>query len=193
MVAVGCFASLRRDLLAELLVAFSEARPDVGIGMHEMGYGELLPAVATRELAVAIRPGGAEPGFAGRDLWAERVVAALAPDHPYANAGEISAEMLRGEVLLMARDPLHRYLVDLLFQDRAPATRIVADARQRHLMARVADGEGFALLCESQVDESMAQLAILPLTDAVACFPVRAHWRDEGMDPAAADLVRLIQ
>ncbi len=194
--AIGCFASLCRDRLAEPLVAFGAACPDVAVGVHEMGYAELLPAVASRRLALAIRPGEAERGFAGADLWADRAVVALRPDHPLAGAPQLTAAMLRDEVLLISRDrgreQLHRFLADRLFARDAPATRIVADARRSQLLDRVAVGEGIALLCRSQIDAGLTRLAIRPLTDPQAGFRVRAYWRAQGMKPGLRDLLHLL-
>jgi DNA-binding transcriptional LysR family regulator len=179
-VAIGCFASLCRDRLAEALVAFGGACPEVGIGVHEMGFAELLRAVADGRLALAIRPGGAVAGFAGGDLWAERAVIAMTPGHRLAGYREVTAAMLADEVLLVSRDrargQLHRYLVERLFVGAGPATRIVADARRSQVLARVQGGEGIALLCESQVDAALAQLAVRRVADARALFRVRAYW-----------------
>ena len=195
-IAIGCFASLCRDRLAEPLVAFSAAYPDVGIGVHEMGYAELLPAVAARRLTLAIGPGGAADGFAGCDLWDDRAVVALRGDHALAAAAHVTLPMLHAEVLLVSRDraraALHRFLVDRLFGERPPATRIVADARRCQMLDRVAAGEGIALLCESQVDAAMEHLVVRPVSDAAARFRVRAHWRAPP-DVTLATLVGLLE
>ena len=182
-------------------MAFAAACPDVGVGVHEMGFAELLPAVATRRLALAIRPGDAESGFAGVDLWGDRAVVALHPTHPLAAVSAVDAAMLRDEIMLLSRDraraQLHRFLADRLFArdapaTRMPATRMVAEARRCQLLERVADGEGITLLCESQVDFGMANLCIKPLHDRAARFRLRAYWRHDQDQPALAQLVAMI-
>jgi DNA-binding transcriptional LysR family regulator len=194
--AIGCFASLCRDRLAEPLMTFGAAHPDIAVGVHEMGYAELLPAVASRRLALAIRPGEAERGYVGADLWADRAVIAMQPDHPLTSLTEITAAMLRNEVLLISRDrgreQLHRFLAERLFARHAPATRIVADARRSQLLDRVAAGEGIALLCRSQVDAGLTHLAIRPLADPQAGFRVRAYWRAQAMEPGLRELLHLL-
>lgn len=179
-------------------MAFSAACPEVGVGVHEMSHAELLPGVASGRLTVAIQPGGPAPGFASAELWTDCAVVAMAPDHPLAGEGAIAAEMLAGEVLLVSRDrareQLHRYLVERLFDGRGvPATRIVADARRSQLLARVADGEGIALLCQSQVDAAMLHLVVKPLADTTAQFRVCAHWREGRPRRELGKLVELLE
>ncbi len=193
--AIGCFASLCRDRLADPMVAFSAARPDVAIGVHEMSDAELLPAVMARRVALAIRPGGAAPGFAGCDLWDEHVVVALAAGHPLAAHEQIDAQALAGDVMLVSRDraraQVHRFLIGQLFRGAAPPARIVADSRHVRVLERVALGEGIALLCESQVDAGLGGLTIRPI--AGAAFRMRAHWLAEGCSTALATLVALLE
>lgn len=196
-IAIGCFASLCRDRLADHLLAFNAACPEIGIGVHEMGEAELLPAVADGRLALAIRPGEPLAGFAGCDLWGEQSVVALRPDHPFAARGSIEAARLAGEIMLVSRErsraALHRFLVDRLFAHNPPATRIVADARRCQLLDRIAAGEGIALMCESQVDPAVARLAVRPIADAAAHFRVRAYWPHGAKPPALATLVTLLE
>ncbi len=195
-IAIGCFASLCRDRLADLLVTFSSACPDINIGVHEMGYAELLPAVAAERLALAIGPGAGISGFGGCDLWNDRAVVALPIDHPLAAEPRVTVSMLEREVLLVSRDraraALHRFLVDRLFGGHGPASRIVADARRCQMLDRVAAGEGIALLCESQVDAAMGHLATRAIHDDAAQFRIRAHWR-ERPDATLKALVALLQ
>ena len=194
--AIGCFASLCRDRLAGPLVAFGAVHPEIAVGVHEMGDGELLAAVKAGRLALAVRPGGSEPGLSGCDLWMERAVVAMPVGHPLAAVGELEAAMLAREVLLVSRDraraQLHRFLTERLFATGAPATRIVADARRSQVLARVAAGEGIALLCASQVDAGMAGLEVRMLADAGARFPIGAYWLKGDCAPTLATLVGLL-
>ena len=196
-IAIGCFASLCRDRLADPLMAFGAVCPEVGVGVHEMGLAELLPAVAAGRLALAVRPGGPVTGFASAELWVDRAVVAAAQGHRLAQGGDVTAATLDGEVLLISRDrgreQLHRFLVERLFPEGAPATRIVSDERRSRLLARVAEGEGIALLCESQVDAGMAHLAVMPVADVAARFGVRAYWRDAAMDATLTRLLGLVE
>ena len=193
--AIGCFASLCRDRLADPMVAFSAARPEIAIGVHEMSYAELLPAVKAQQLALAIRPGGAESGFAGCDLWDERVVVAVAAGHRLAARDGIEPEMLADEVLLVSRDraraQVHRFLAGRLFPGAAPTARIVADPRPAQVPEQVAAGEGIALLCESQIDAAMRGLAVRPVIGAG--FRVRAYWQAAASVPGLDVLLGLLE
>ena len=122
----------------------------------------------------------------------------MAPDHPLAAAPDITIDQLADAVLLVSRDrareQLHRFLIDRLFPKvAAPATRIVADARRSQLLARVAAGEGLALLCESQVDAAMAQLAVRPVTGDAAQFRVRALWLEARRDAPLSTLIEQLE
>lgn len=196
--SVGCFGGICRDRLAGPLVSFSMAWPDLNVGVHEMGFAELPGGVASGRLALALRPGAGVEGFASVELWPDRAVVAMAPDHPLAAAPDITIDQLAGAVLLVSRDrareQLHRFLIDRLFPKvAAPATRIVADARRSQLLARVAAGEGLTLLCESQVDAAMAQLAVRPVAADAAQFRVRALWLEARRDAPLSTLIEQLE
>lgn len=193
--AIGCFASLCRDRLAEPLVAFTSAHPEVAVGVHDMSLGELLPAAGSRRIAVAIGPCDPVAGLAHTSLWIDHAVVAMSPDHPLAAAPAIHAGLLREQVLLISRDrnraQLHRFLVERLFACTPPA-RIIADPRNDRLLERVAAGEGVALFCQSQIDASMASLVVRPLADARADFRLRAHWHADDNIPVLDNLIDLL-
>lgn len=174
------------------------AWPDLNVGVHEMGYTELPAALAAGRVALALRPGDSVAGFASTELWPDRAVVAMAPDHPLAAAPDVTLDQLADAILLVSRDrareQLHRFLIDRLFPGRAgPAARIVADARRSQLLARVAAGEGLALLCESQVDAAMAQLVVRPITADAAQFRVRALWLEARRDAPLSTLIEQLE
>ncbi|MCC2980549.1 LysR substrate-binding domain-containing protein [Sphingomonas sp. IC4-52] len=193
--AIGCFASLCRDRLAEPLVAFTTTHPDVAVGVHDMSLGELLPAVEARRIAIAICPCEPVEELAHTNLWIDHAVVAMSRDHPLAVAPSIHAALLREEVLLISRDrnraQLNRFLIERLFASTPPA-RIIADPRNDRLLERVSAGEGIALLCESQVDASLAPLVVRPLADARASFRLRAHWHASDGAPPLDTLLDLL-
>ncbi|RYY47114.1 MAG: hypothetical protein EOP59_01730, partial [Sphingomonadales bacterium] len=72
--AVGCFASICRDRLADELLDFSRVCPEVDIGVHEMARGSLLTALRGGELSLAVLPGEDEPGTRSVEVWQDRVM-----------------------------------------------------------------------------------------------------------------------
>jgi DNA-binding transcriptional LysR family regulator len=178
--AVGCFASIGRDRLADELLAFSRLCPTVDIGVHEMPRGALLSALKAGDLSLAVLPGKDEPGFRSIEVWHDRVMVALPPDHPLAARGSIQPSDLQGERVLVSTgqfgSDMHRFLtgrilplgpvLDVKFVDLGPA----------HIIARVGEGAGIALICESHAAQIGDNVAIRPIEATHAAFPVRAYW-----------------
>jgi DNA-binding transcriptional LysR family regulator len=181
--AVGCFASICRDRLADELLAFSRLCPAIDIGVHEMQRGALLSALKAGDLSLAVLPGKEEIGFRSVEIWRDRVMVALPLDHPLAARDAVQPSELQGEPMLVSTgqfgSDMHRFLagrvlplgpvLDVKFVELGPA----------RILQRIADGVGIALVCESHAAQIGDRVAIRPIAAAHAPFPVRAYWTDE--------------
>lgn len=195
-IAIGCFASLCRDRLADQLLALSRLAPQSGIGVHELTLTELLPAVRSGGVALAVAPEGSvegEAALASMALWCERAVVAVAADHPLAGQRALSPDVLVDAVVLLSTDrpesEMQRYLLTRLFGTQRPPV----DARPgggEALMARVVAGEGVALVLAGHPVPT--GVVTRPIAGAAACFAVRAWWRADDRSPALAILLRLL-
>lgn len=192
--AIGCFASICRDRLAEELLAFSRVWPQVDIGVHEMPRGALLPALRAGELALAVLPGKEEPGLRSVEIWRGRVMAAMPAGHALARKSVVSPADLRGEPMLVSRQQLggdmHRFLAGRILPLGPALSATILDLGPPRILERVAQGEGLTLVCESHGDLIGNDVVVRPVDAPGAVFPVRAYWPDADPDWPLSALIR---
>lgn len=196
--AIGCFASLCRDRLADRLLALSRVMPGSSIGVHEQSLAELLPGVCGGCVSLAVAPEDASPPngvdtLRSARLWEEETLVAMAADHPLAAQSGLAPDALLGTVVLLASDrtegEMQRYLLARLF----PAAWPPVDARRGRggdVLARVANGEGVALVLGGQAVPP--GVITRPIDSPAARFGVHAWWCGRNRSPALAALLRLI-
>jgi DNA-binding transcriptional LysR family regulator len=193
-IAVGCFASICRDRLADELLAFSRACPQVDIGVHEMPRGALLPALRAGSLALAVLPGKEEPGLQSVEIWRGRVMVAMPRDHVLAAREMVSPADLHGHPILVSRQQLggdmHRFLARLILPDGPALSATILDRGPPRILESVARGEGVALVCESHSDAIGSGVTVRPVDAAGAVFPVRAYWPDADPQWPVSALIR---
>lgn len=183
--AIGCFASIGRNRLADELLAFSRICPQVDIGVHEMPRASLLPALRAGTLALAVLPGKDEPGLRSAEIWQGRVMAAVSADHPLARKAIVSAADLRCQTMLVSRQQFgsdtYRFLVGRILPLGPALNATILDLNPPRILDRVARGEGLTLVCESDADLLGEGVVVRPVDAPGAVFPVRAFWPD--VDP----------
>lgn len=183
--AVGCFASICRDRLADELLAFSDTCPQVDIGVHEMARGSLLPALRAGSIALAVLPGKEEPGLRSIEIWEGRVMVAMPADHPLARKSVVTPADLRGQPILVSRQQLggdmYRFLAGRILPLGPALCATIIDLGPPRILERVARGEGLTLVCESHADLVDDDVVVRPVDAPGAMFPVRVYWPD--IDP----------
>ena len=192
--AIGVFASICRDRLADELLKFSRDCPQVDIGVHEMPRGALLPALRAGSLALAVLPGKDEPGLRSIEIWQGRVMAAMPADHPLAIKAAISPADLRGEPMLVSRQQLggdmHRFLAARILPLGPTLSATILDLGPPRILERVARREGLTLVCESHSDLIGNDIVVRPIDAPGATFPVRAYWPDSDPEWPVSALIR---
>jgi DNA-binding transcriptional LysR family regulator len=192
--AIGCFASIGRDRLADELLAFSRICPQVDIGVHEMARASLLPALRAGTLALAVLPGKDEPGLRSAEIWQGRVMAAMPVGHPLARKSTISAADLRNQTMLVSRQQLggdmYRFLAGRILPLGPALSATILDLGPPRILGRVARGEGLALVCESHADLLDEGVVVRPVDAPGAVFPVRAYWPDADPQWPVSALIR---
>jgi DNA-binding transcriptional LysR family regulator len=191
--AVGCFASICRDRLADELLIFSRSRPEVDIGVHEMQRGALLPALRNGDLSLAVLPGKPEPGTHSIGLWHDRVLVAMAPGHRLAESATIRPVELRDEIFLTSQQQfggdMHRFLVQRILPVGPALTTTIIDLGPPKILDRVAQGDGIALISGSHEDLLDGAIVVRPVDAAGAVFPVRAYWTEQDPGEPLAGLI----
>jgi len=190
--AVGCFASICRDRLADELLLFSRSRPEVDIGVHEMQRGALLPALRNGDLSLAVLPGQPEPGTHSIGLWQDRVLVAMSAGHPLAARASIGPEALRDELFLTSQQQfggdMHRFLAQRILPMGPALTTTIIDLGPPRILDRVAQGDGIALISGSH-EEAVEGIVVRPVEAEGALFPVRAYWTQEAPAEPLAGLI----
>jgi DNA-binding transcriptional LysR family regulator len=195
--AVGCFASIRRDRLADELLAFSRTCPEVDIGLHEMMRGALLPALRNDDLSLAVLPGKEEPGVHSAELWQDRVLVAMAPGHRLAALPAIRPSELLDEIFLVSRQQfgsdMHRFLAQRILPLGPTLNATISDLGPPRIIDRVAAGDGIALISSSHAEHAGPAVTLRPIDAPGALFPVRAYWTAAEPDWPLAGLIRSLK
>lgn len=180
--AVGCFASICRDWLADRLLGLSHRWPQIDIGVHEMSRGALLPALRAGHLALAVLPGNAVPGLRSAEICQGRVMIAMPPGHPLAGRPSVSPADLGSHPVLVSRQQLggdmHRFLAGRILPEGVALSATILDLGPARMLRAVAAGEGVALVCQSHADALADGVVTRPVDSPGALFPVRAYWPD---------------
>lgn len=194
--AIGCFASICRDRLADRLVAFARAAPANDLGVHEMARAALLPALREGRLTLAVMPHEPAPDLRSMVLWEDQVAVAMPADHPLAAAPVIPADALAKAHFLISRQQhgvgMHSFLAARVHPFAGPSGAL-CDLNLSHLLDRVALGEGFALLTASHAAQSDPGVAVRRVAGPRSRFPVLAYWRDVEPAPALATLLTALR
>ncbi len=195
--AIGCFASIGRDRLADELLDFSRLCPQVDIGVHEMARASLLPALRAGALELAVLPGKEQPGLRSAEIWHGQVMAAMPADHPLARNPSVLAADLRDQTMLVSRQQLggdmYRFLAGRIFPLGPALSATILDLGPPRILARVARGDGLALVCESHANLLDAGVVIRAVDAPGALFPVRAYWPDVDPPWPVSALIRSLK
>lgn len=193
MLPIGCSSAIGRDRLGTELVNFGRRRPDVMVGVHEMGRTDLLASLRAGEIALGLLPGDPDPGFRSAELWSDHALIALPLRHPLAGAGSFPPDAAREQLFLVSRRSagaeVHRFLSRRLFGEGACLRSDMRDCGLGRILKLVADGQGAALLCDSHDYPARAEVALLPVAHARARFGVHAHWAEQRCDGSLTALL----
>lgn len=191
--AIGCFASICRNRLADRLLSFARDHPDIELGVHEMMRASLLPALEKGELALAIIPEASCSTLNSAILWQDRVMIALHRAHPLAVAETILPQDLTGELFLVSRQQhggdMHRFLLQRSLPGEVTPNSMLLDLSPALLMEEVAAGRGVFLLCGSHDDLSHPAVTIRPVDSSTASFQVCAYWQGARPQNGLAALI----
>ena len=180
---VGFVGSAMYSVVPELLRAFRERFPDVGLRLRELGTTEQLNRLEDGRLDVGfLRPPGARPGLTIETVLREPVVAALPEAHPLATAEHVRVEDLaHGPLVLMTRagapglrDALTP-LTEVLDEDA-----IVQEVTEMQtLVGLVAAGVGVSLVPQSLRALARAGVVYRELTGEMPTVGLSAAWRTD--------------
>ena len=195
-VKLGCFASFASAVVPEILDGFPRRFPEVDVEVTVGTHDDLLPALQSGRLDVAIVYDMLLPtGYAQREIFPTELEAVLPADHPLAAGDAVDLADLAAEPLVMYESSPSTANTHSVFAARGLTPRIVASVPQVILVqALVARGVGYGLLMSRPnslpVSVEGRPLAVRPLdppgmgTNVVAIWP-----EDMTLTPRAAALV----
>lgn len=190
MVAGGELGRLRIGLggvlisrgLADLLARFRESYPRIAVEIADGQRGDMLRKIRDGQLDIAFVAGTAiVPDCHSKQLWMERLVAALPAHHDLAKKQELHRADLTSETFLVRHDGVESQVLDLVlcrFGEQGLQPDIHRfDVGRDTLMRLVAEGYGIALMSESTTAIAIPGVEFRCLkNDPPDAIPVTAIW-----------------
>jgi DNA-binding transcriptional LysR family regulator len=194
--AVGFVGSALYSVVPELLRAFRDRHPDVGLRLHELGTTEQLRRLEDGRLDIGfLRAPGGRPGLSIETVLREPVVAALPDVHPLARGGEVRAAQLAGEPLVLmtrAGAPGLRAALAPLTDGLGEDAIVQEVAEMQTLIGLVAAGVGVSLVPESVRALARAGVVYRPLNGEAPTVALSAAWRTGDDSPVLAAFLELM-
>lgn len=195
-VKLGCFASFATSIVPELLDGFPKRHPGVDLEITVGTNDDLLPALDSGRLDVAIVYDMFLPvGYSQRQIYATELEAHLHPDHPLAAQPSADLADLAGEPLIHYEASPSTVNTVQAFAARGLAPTIAARVPQIILVeALVGRGVGYGLLMSRPgVQPASVEglpVAVRPLDPPATRTHVVAIWpEDMALTPRAAALL----
>lgn len=157
---IGCFASIARARLPELLQKFRKLHPEIKVDVLVGGY-ELAAALEEERVHIALVEESCGKGFYWTPLTDAPLVAVVPPDFPWTEE-TISLDRLLQETFLSCPE---QYVTRLLPPD---ATRLeVTASDDAAILSMVAAGLGVSVLSAFSLVGYEGQVRVIPLTEPV--------------------------
>lgn len=155
---IGCFASIARARLPELLQKFRKLHPEIKVDVLVGGY-ELAAALEEERVHIALVEESCGKGFYWMPLTDAPLVAVVPPDFPWTEE-TISLDRLLQETFLSCPE---QYVTRLLPPD---TTRLeVTASDDAAILSMVAAGLGVSVLSAFSLVGYEGQVRVIPLTE----------------------------
>ena len=155
---IGCFASIARARLPELLQKFRKLHPEIKVDVLVGGY-ELAAALEEERVHIALVEESCGKGFYWTPLTDAPLVAVVPPDFPWTEE-TISLDRLLQETFLSCPE---QYVTRLLPPD---TTRLeVTASDDAAILSMVAAGLGVSVLSAFSLAGYEGQVRVIPLTE----------------------------
>lgn len=194
--SIGVDAPLPACGYIDAVVAFVRERPDVDIRFTEAPRAELRAGLSGRTIDVVIAYGFDRRGPSeSLSLWWDRIIVAMAMEHPMVDRREIDWEDLAAETILANQQSVDLAgLCGITANSTFPPT-VLHDVSRLSLLNLVRKELGVTLLRESDGASLIEGVVSLELKNSGKPARLRcdAHWRGDNSNPVLAAFVAFLR
>lgn len=198
-VRVGMFSEFSRARVPALMAELRRRDPGLLLAVETLPSAVQLRAVERGELELGIvRSVPERSPLSRRRIDAEPLGACIPAGHRLAGSRTIDPGRLSGGALIWmprsANPELHDYVLSTLTAAGFRAGAVESPGTIAAAFALVAEGYGFTLAGESEVNEAAATLPLVwrPLTGVTMIVETWAVWSQEGGNPAVAQILEAL-
>jgi DNA-binding transcriptional LysR family regulator len=186
---IGIFSSVAGGFLRELIRAYGERYPDVGVQISEGGLREHIALIGKGRVDVAFVMGTpVVPNCEITEFWTERLFVALPQGHVLCGREQIDWEALRNERFIVRQSDAGLAIQDHVIKRLAdighhPSVQRL-DVGRETLVHLVALGLGVSLTSEATTATSFPEVVFRPLAGASEVLPFSGVWSPSNDNPA---------
>jgi len=190
---IGLTCSLHGGAARQLLAAFRAAHPDVDLVIEDLDDRSVRAELDGKHIDAAIAPEGvARRDWRRTPLWCERLIAVLPEAHPLAAESAVSAQALRGEIVLLAGDGSGDKSLQSAISDALggpPASFMHYLVERDTLFDLVALGLGVTVSSDATLGAFYPGVATRPIDSPRAEIAYSLMWRADARNDALRDFI----
>ncbi|GAA4107147.1 LysR family transcriptional regulator [Aminobacter aganoensis] len=193
---IGIDAPLPACGYVDAVVAFVRDRPDVDVRFTEASRADLHSGLSSRTIDVVIAH-----GFDRRcatetlPLWRDRIVVAMAGEHPLAGRKKVDLADLAQETTLINSQSMEFWTLCGIGTDAVLPSIVRHDVSRSSLLNLVRKGIGVTLLPDSDAASLIEGVVSSVLTNKNKSVRLRydAHWRSDNSNPVSGAFVAFLR
>ena len=195
MLTIGAISTAMFDVLPRLVEQLKIDYPHLTVSVREIDSVEAIPALESGDidLAFARLDGDLGTSIQSLPLLEDRLVVALAADHPLASRTLISLSSLANEPLVMfARKVSPVYFDNLIAtcRDSGFSPRVLHEVRSvASQIAFVSYGQGIALVPASLKKLAPANVVFRPLSQKLKVVTTAVAWNTDRPNPLIDEII----
>ena len=188
---LGHYNSVSAGNLRATIISWRDAHPAVQVECVEANRSVLLADLDRGEIDIAFLMGAnGYEGYRCKQLWSERMVAALPATHPLADHDVVHWTELRTErVVLPAADPgteiRDMLLGRLSMSGITPEIQVVQSSRET-ILGLLGGSSGVSIVCEGSTGARYPDVVYRPIhgEQGPALISYSGYWRNDNQNPA---------
>lgn len=195
VLTIGAISTAMFDVLPGLIEHLKTDYPHLTVSVREIDSVEAIPALESSDIDLAFARLDGDLGLSIKSLplLEDRLVVAMAADHPLASCSRISLSSLANEPLVMfARKVSPVYFDNLIATCKASgfSPRVLHEVRSvASQIAFVSYGQGIALVPASMKKMAPANVVFRPLSQRLNVVTTAVAWNAERPNPLIDEII----